>query len=52
MNPLVFNISIGAGVTLIGVGLGLQFGLATALFTVGILVLGLTVFVARVARGN
>lgn len=47
MNPRVFNISIGAGVALIGAGVALQFNVPTALITVGILLVCLTMIVAR-----
>ncbi|WP_164982169.1 hypothetical protein [Burkholderia pseudomallei] len=53
MNALVWNLTLIAGVTLIGVGVGLSDGVPRALIVVGALVLVLNVVTAFVAtRGR
>lgn len=49
MNALVWNLTIIAGVTLVGVGVGLSDGIPRALIVVGALVLALNVVTAFVA---
>lgn len=49
MKRIVFNVSLPAGVALLGAGVGLQFGLGYGLIAGGALVVGLTVYFARLA---
>lgn len=49
MNPTVYNISLLAGLGLIGVGVGMV-SVPAALVTVGSLVIGLTVFAVSIGR--
>ncbi|HEY1723968.1 MAG TPA: hypothetical protein VGF89_00990 [Steroidobacteraceae bacterium] len=51
LRTIAYNLSIVAGVALIGIGAGLQFGLAIGLITTGACILGLTLLMIRGARG-
>lgn len=49
MKRMVLNIALPSGVTLVGVGIGLQFGPGYGLAAAGGLIIGLTIYFARVA---
>lgn len=50
MNATVANLSLLAGVALVGAGCGMTFGAPAALMTVGALVIGLTLAIANMSR--
>lgn len=52
MTPLVYNLSIAAGLLMIGAGSWLAFGLPVALIIVGGLVLGLTLLLTVFGSGG
>lgn len=52
MTPTIYNVSMGAGVASVGVGVGAQWGWPFGLMAVGALVLCLTVFTVRMIRGR
>jgi hypothetical protein len=47
MKQIVFNLSLLAGVVLVGAGVGLEFGLGFGLLAAGVLVVAITVHLAR-----
>jgi len=47
MNALIYNVAVVVGLLLVGVGVGLNCGIADALTVVGALVLTLTAFGAH-----
>lgn len=47
MKQIVFNLSLLVGTALVGAGVGLEFGLGYGLLAGGLLVVGLTVHLAR-----
>jgi hypothetical protein len=49
MNALIYNVALVVGLVLVGVGIGLQCGVASALVVVGLLVLILSMFTAHIA---
>lgn len=50
MNRLTYNISIALGTVLLGVGAGLQWGLAIGLMMFGALIVALTLYGTLLAR--
>lgn len=52
MTATSYNLSIGAGVACIGIGAAAQWGWPVASMAVGILVIGLTLNLARMMRGG
>lgn len=49
MKAMVFNASMAVGLCSTGVGVGLQFGAGYGLAAFGLLLIGLTMFAARLA---
>lgn len=49
MNRWVFNVSMAVGLGSTGLGVGVQFGAGYGLAAFGLLLIGLTMFAARVA---
>lgn len=49
MKAIVFELVLLAGVVLTGAGVGLQFGLGYGLAAAGVVVIGLGVYLSRVA---
>lgn len=49
MKRIVFNVATPLGVLLVGCGIGLEFGIGNGLTAAGVLVLGLTLYFARIA---
>jgi hypothetical protein len=49
MNALIYNIALVVGLVLIGVGVGMQCGVAAALTVVGVVVLICTMYTAHIA---
>ena len=52
MSPFVYNASVGAGVAMVAVGAGAQWGWPVGLITAGALVLVLTVNMLRMMRAR
>lgn len=53
MNAIVYNVALLLGLVLVGVGVGLRFGVPDAFMTLGALILGLTAFGAFIStRGR
>lgn len=52
MTPLVYNLSVGAGLVMIGAGCWLAFGLPCALIVVGSLIIGLTLLLTVFGSGG
>lgn len=48
MNRLVYNLSLAAGLLAVGVGVGMEFGVARSLAVVGLLVIALTLVGVRI----
>jgi len=49
VKPIVFNASLFAGVLLIGIGVYVEFGVGYGLLASGAVVVGLTLYLARLA---
>lgn len=49
MNALIYNVALVIGLLLVGVGVGMQYGLALALVVAGATVLVCTMYTAHIA---
>lgn len=49
MKGIVFNAGLAGGILFVGVGVGLELGTGWGLAVAGALVLGMTIYIARVA---
>lgn len=51
MNPHVYNASVGAGVALVAIGAGAEWGWPIGMIAAGALVLGMTLLTLRMVAG-
>ena len=52
MNRWVYNVSVACGVALTAIGLGVEFGIGYGLAAAGVLIVGLSLYGARLARSE
>jgi hypothetical protein len=52
MNALAYNVSVAAGVLMVGIGAGAQWGWPVGLMAAGLLIVALSVVAARLMAGS